>query len=362
MTGALFDITLAGGDSPEAVLGGFGGPGGWDEGARILGLTGGILGVELDPLAARTAAAAGHARLVADIAALDPADYAHVTGLILSSPCPTWSESGLRSGWSDMDILLDVITHAGQGCDCSWDDIAAELEACTDVRTALAAQLIRWALALPALEWLAFEQVPAAEYMFEDIAAELVSFDDGTGEGGHGPGFEGVDVFTACASHFGLPVRRERVFLVGRRWSPLGVAGVDDPSMQRHRPFPAPTFAEALGWPAGHQVRTRNGRTGSGGNLFSADGPAWCLTGSTRTWERDADGRRLTTAEAGRVQGFRPDYPWTGSRTRQFHQVGDVVCPPVAAAVLGYATGTPWTEPVRAYLDELFTPGRGVAA
>lgn len=351
------------------TLDAFAGPGGWDEGARILGLDLNIVGIELDPEAARAAITAGHTRIVRDILDIDPADYPHARGAILSSPCPTFSSSGKGSGRRDMQILLDVITHAGSGCDCTWEEIAVELQDCDDPRTALAAQCIRFALLLPNIEWIALEQVPAAEAMFEDIAAELVSFDDGgadsvfpdgtwnpdgTGGGGCGPGWESVDVFTIDAQHFGMPVRRERSFLVGRRYDALGRPGVAYPGCPPR--WPAPTMAEALGWPRGHQIRTRGNRKATGGNLFPCDGLSWCLTGKARSWEREADGLRLTAAEAGRLNGFRRDYPWSGSRTRQFHQAGDVVVPPVAAAVLGYATGTPWTEALLDHLETLYGP------
>jgi DNA (cytosine-5)-methyltransferase 1 len=47
---------------------------------------------------------------------------------------------------------------------------------------------------------------------------------------------------------------------------------------------------------------------------------------------------RLTVEQAGVLQGFPADYPWQGSRSRQFRQVGNAVCPPLAARVLAAAT------------------------
>lgn len=49
----------------------FAGPGGWDEGLRMLGIHD-VLGVEWEPNACATAEAAGHRRLQADVAAIDP--------------------------------------------------------------------------------------------------------------------------------------------------------------------------------------------------------------------------------------------------------------------------------------------------
>ena len=82
--------------------------------------------------------------------------------------------------------------------------------------------------------------------------------------------------------------RCRQTFLLGCRYTAVG-----------HIPFRelrTPTMAEALGWDIGHRIRTRNQRRPTGGNLFSADGPAWCLTEKTRSWERDSDRLRLTSA------------------------------------------------------------------
>lgn len=328
--------------APPSVLDAFAGPGGWDVGASIIGMDPSeILGVEINALAAATATAAGHRRHVADITSVDPSQCRGTVGFICSSPCPTFSSAGLRSGIEDMQVILDVITHAGSvECDCTWDEIADELTAARDPRTALAAQSIRFALGLPDLQWMALEQVAtkSTEYMFEDIAAELME------------SFQGVDVFTLDACDLGIPMRRKRVFLVANRFEPVNKHG--NPSCAR---WQQRTMAQALGWPAGEMIRTRGNRRPTGGNLFSADKVGWCITEKTRSWKRESTGEPLNESDAGFLQGFPRDYPWQGSRTARFHQLADVVSPPCAAAVLGTASGRPWREATQSYLDELYS-------
>lgn len=80
--------------------------------------------------------------------------------------------------------------------------------------------------------------------------------------------------------------------------------------------------------------------------------PGW--RGGRAQYERGEDppnqfdnGVRVTLAEASVLQGFRPDYPWQGSRSKQFEQVGNAVPPPLACAVVGELLGLDW----RAALD-----------
>ncbi len=49
---------------------------------------------------------------------------------------------------------------------------------------------------------------------------------------------------------------------------------------------------------------------------------------------QDKNAIRVSVEEAAVLQGFRADYPWQGSRSRRFLQIGNAVCPPVARLVV----------------------------
>ncbi|GAA3143198.1 DNA cytosine methyltransferase [Planomonospora alba] len=316
----------------------FAGPGGWSTGLRLLGLE--DLGIEIDPTACATRTAAGHATVCADVSALDPADFAGVTGLIASSPCQTFSTAGKRAGLADMVVCHRALNDLAAG----RDSRAALVEQCRDRRSLLVVEPLRYALALSP-QWVAVENVPATAPLLEHTAAILRE---------HGYRAWSGEV---NAADYGLAQSRRRALLLAHSDrlpalpAPTHRGGAVQPDLFGSELRPWVTMADALGWPRGLQIRTRGmRRAGTGGNLFSADRPAWTLTEKARSWtvgSLDAlahTWRQLTAQEAAVLQGFPPDYPFQGRRSTVFRQIGDAVPPLLAAAVLDALCGTEVTR------------------
>ncbi|WP_053913024.1 DNA cytosine methyltransferase [Streptomyces sp. SCSIO 75703] len=341
--------------APRRVLDLFAGAGGWSEGLRTLGLR--DVGIEIDPATCATRAAAGHTTIRADVAAYPTTRLReNVSGLIASPPCQTFSAAGLRAGNTDLPLCHQALDDLTRGHD-TRDTIRA---ACSDPRSLLVVEPLRYALDLRP-DWIALEEVPAVLPLFEHTAWSLNA--------------AGYSTWTGVlnAADFGLAQTRRRAFLIASRTRPAlppepthadggTAADLFGDGLPTWR-----TMGDVLGCPPG-EVITRGNHT-TGGSRFPTTGPSWALTGRARSWmlrvgnrpsatrrrldqpaptllfanaRKDvswigADGtpiRRLTVQEAAVLQGFPAAYPWAGSRTKQFEQIGNAVPAPLAAAVL----------------------------
>lgn len=333
----------------------YAGPGGWDEGMRCLGITD-VTGIEIDEAACSTAEAAGHRRVRADVAATQAEKFAGAWGLVASPPCQAWSTAGKGNGVADrpqVHALIEQYAAGAEGPGGGW----------ADARSHHAAQPVRWVRAVRP-EWVCLEQVPPVLPLWRHIGAVL--------------GRWGYSVWTGIlnAADFGVPQTRERAVLIATALGtarPPAPTHAEDVAEGLFGPQLAPwvTMRDALGWHG--TVRTGQdsvlGRGRRERYERDTDRPAPTLLGSASRWQvldrparticgdrsprwaygqgarsyatgRTLDGvHRVGIAESAILQGFPPDYPWSGGKGKQFEQIANAVPPPVAAAIVAAAAG-----------------------
>jgi DNA (cytosine-5)-methyltransferase 1 len=283
----------------------FAGPGGWDQGAKMLGLD--AVGLEWDHAACMTAVAAGHPRIRCDVAQYPTAPFVgKVTGLIASPPCTDFSTAGAmrRTAGNSGHLVLEVM---------------------------------RWAEGLNP-EWIAAEQVPAVLSIWQEYAARLRN--------------HGFRTWTGIlnAADYGVPQERRRAILLASQVAPVTppvpthVAAPHEDLFGVSLP-PWVTLAETCDLPPECWYDSgQNSRAAGGGTvryIRSCDRPAGTLTGKTLgQWViHGGDRRKLTTTDGAALQTFPPDYPWCGSGEEIEQQIGNAVPPLLAAHVLAALTG-----------------------
>ncbi|WP_316743152.1 DNA cytosine methyltransferase [Streptomyces sp. MK7] len=384
------------------VLDLFAGPGGLDVAGRALGIP--SLGIEWDKSACLTRYAAGLETLHADVSAIRKESFEalppEINVLAGGPPCQTYSVAGKGAGRKALEEVKEFIKRLMAGD--PDEEIDKELKNLSDPRTALVLEPLRYAIQATRspnrghrpYDVIVLEQVPAVEALWVRYAEVLqeIGLPDGTKYK--------VVVDVLDTESYGVPQTRSRAVLIARR------EGLGEPSLPKptHRAYEAkewnrrngdstvpaaqPTLCEAtvpvprqrpvdgddlehwtsMGDALSEPVGTHPGRRtpflvrsnyGSSGNpgrrgVRTDRQPATTVTGRISRFvvfepvgdhhpDIVREGRRFSMNEAGMLQSFPPDYPWSGTAKAQ--QVGNAVPPLFGAHLLSAALGLPAPAP-----------------
>lgn len=271
----------------------FAGPGGWDEGLRMIGRRD-VLGIEWDEDACATAEAAGHERWRQDVRTVEPAQLAELEGIIASPPCQPFSENGRRGGLADP--RGELVHEAMRIVDATRP------------------------------QWVAFEQVKTVLPIWLRHVSTLR-------EWGYSAWAEVID-----AANYGVPQNRLRAVLVARR-----DGATADLPRETHSRLRWVSQGAALGWPADWCVNTgldwKKGQPRESAQKIPSTRPAATITtrsvGQWRVYTSPTEYRGLTEREAGTLQTFPSDYPWRGAtQLARATQIGNAIPPLMAAHIL----------------------------
>lgn len=353
--------------APTADLDLFAGPGGWDEGVRALGVR--PVGVEWGEDACATARAAGHVRVLQDVAMADPRAFwrAHLPSYvdrfppanpplrlqIASPPCQGFSPAGKGQAKRDAQVLLHWLTALAESVNPleHIDQVLAILhDEMDDERSILTLEPLRWALHLGP-RFIALEQVGKVLPLWEAIGAVLERV-----------GYS-VAVGRLSAEQYGVPQARRRAILVARDASATAEMGDAALPIATHTRLntraalggryaddwlePFVTMADALA-PAPIVAAV------PGDTSWAHRRPSPTIVGSFAPhvvaapgWRKAGDGPRqnqpgsvlVTLEQAARLQSFPDGYPFQGSTASRWQQVGDAVPPLLARAIVAAVMG-----------------------
>ncbi|MFE2485983.1 DNA cytosine methyltransferase [Streptomyces mirabilis] len=297
----------------------FAGPGGLGHAAELANIR--TIGIEWDPNAVATRVAAGLATIHGDVTKYGPAD---VPGQMLTGgpPCQTFTGAGKGEGRRELALVIEGVKKVAARQPVDRTEFA-------DPRTPLVLEPLRWTVEAIDLsrpyQAIVLEQVREALPVWEAYADMLR--------------LEGYSVATGvlATEQYGLPQTRKRAVLIARL---VGDAVLPAPT---HRPYrkgvpqhegdpallPWVSMGEALDRPQPFTVISNYGTGGdpkNRGQRTSAE-PAFTVTGKIsrfRILDGDGNETRFSHSEAGVLQGFPADWPWSGADIAQ--QIGNA-CP-----------------------------------
>ncbi|MEX5260976.1 DNA cytosine methyltransferase [Kocuria sp. CPCC 205263] len=343
--------------SPVRMVDLFAGPGGLDVAAHWLGIS--VIGIEWDEDACATRLDAGLETVQKDVRRRSPGYFRDASMLAGGPPCQTYTVAGTGSGRKALDQVLHFVRRMGDG-----EKITEDVERLDDVRTGLVLEPLRWALAADRRGYpystIVLEQVPAVLPVWKEIARVLESIGYHTATG------------LLHAEEFGVPQTRRRAILLAARDHPVELPR---PTHRRYRKgigqregdptlLPWKSMGETLPDRGPFEVVSNYGTGGNpqlrGRRKF--DEPAATVTGkvsrnrlivpadSNHLVSADPDNEleRFSLTEAGLLQTFPIDYPWSGRNVAQ--QIGNAIPPRLAAHVLAAALGGELEDP---FLDEV---------
>lgn len=249
----------------------FAGAGGWDLGARAIGIPD-PLGIEWDADACATRIAAGLPTVEGDVALLDPRAHAPTVGLIASPPCQSYSKAGKRGGNRDLALVLELMDDLVVGRDRRAElgrQLAAEAPEgalfgfeVEDTRSLLVVEPLRWVLATHP-RFVALEQVPGVLPVWEAMALHLRALGYSTWTG------------VLRSDEFGVPQTRDRAFLIADRDGSVTAPAATHQRWAKGRERREPTdaagllpwvsMAEALGWGMTERPSVTLSATSAGG-------------------------------------------------------------------------------------------------
>lgn len=323
----------------------FAGPGGMDLAAHQLGLH--PFGIESDPATCETRIAAGLDTVYGDVRGHSPAQFPDARTLMAGPPCQTFSATGTGTGRRDLDRVLNLAKRVAARENLYVAQTVGLIRV-TDPRTLLVLEPLRWALAAAdagrPYDTIVLEQVPQALPVWQAYAEIL-----------RAEGYGAVCGVLRAEEH-GVPQTRRRAVLIARHGHHVALPA------PTHRPYAkgVPQHAgdpDLLPWVSMGDVLPHRGpftvvsNYGTGGDpkargrRTSAE-PAFTVTGKISRLRLLAPGGtdlpRLTPAEAGLLQSFPADHPWSGRDVAQ--QIGNA-CPPLLARALLVTAGTTALQP-----------------
>lgn len=315
------------------IINSYSGAGGWEQGLKALGGSD-CIGVDNDPDMVATAHAAGHRSELADVSAIDPRELLNgerCEGVIAGPPCPSFSNAGKRLGKLDLPAIHRLIAELADGID---NRTTTPMH---DERSRLTVEPMRWVKLLDP-DWIALEQVPMVLPVWQDMAVVLRA--------------HGYNVWTGIAfsERYSVPQTRQRAILLAHKYR-----SVTEPDATHRRWYPDRhkfstnppdahlprwiSMVEALGdtelpsW-----CRYRPATTVSGDPRISGPGHKDGRPGSDYPRQQD-NAIRVSIEDAATLQTFPRDYPWQGTKSKQYLMCGNAIPPLLAKACLAELIG-----------------------